>query len=162
MATVTNIGHVNNAIRLTNQISNIYIGLGTGGVDTNETKLNTFLGVRRADTVSLARLIPATETYTGSYVLYGGNKYELVSQANAYIKKANYVYIKTTLAPDELPGKSYDTVALLTSPTFKVGVTGDVVPSASVVNQGFLEMYETREALDRSNLKVTEQFIIEA
>lgn len=162
MAIVTNVGQVNNALRLSSLVGNIYIGLGSGGISTDETQLNNLLGLRRADTVSLARLIPSTETYTGSYVLYGGNKYELVSKSVAYDKKAHFVYVKTTVDPDELPGATYDTVALFTSPTFKVGVAGDVVPSASVVNQGFLEMYETREALDRSNLKVTEQFIIEA
>lgn len=172
MATVTNTGHVNNAIRLTQNVGNIYIGIGGTNEwatpsmppeeDPTTIQLGTIIGMKKADTVSLARLIPDTENFTGSYIQYAGKKYELVSQRDAYKKDAHFVYVKATIEPGDLPTGSYRTVGMFTSPKFATGVTGDVIPAESIVSQGSLEMFENRVALDRTNLKINEQFIIEA
>lgn len=162
MATVTATGHVNNAIRFTEKIGNIYVGIGAGGTSKNQDSLANLYGLRRAEMVSLARLISPNENFSGSYVEYGGNKYELVSQNNAYNKDAHFIYIKASLSADELMGNTYDTVGVYTYPKFKQGVTGDVIPISAIDNPGYLEMYDSRASVDRSNLKITEQFIIEA
>lgn len=162
MATVTTIGHINNAIRFTQKIGNIYIGIGVGGTSKTKDSINNLYGLRRAEIVSLARLIGPDENFSGSYVEYGGNKYELISQNNAYKQDAHFIYIKANLSPDELNGNTYDTVGVYTDPKFKQGVTGDIIPSSSIDNPGYLEMYDSREPVDRSAIKITEQFIIEA
>ena len=162
MATVTTTGHINNAIRFTENIGNIYIGIGVGGTSKNQDYLVNLYGLKRAEMVSLARLISPDEKFSGSYVEYSGNKYELVSKNNAYNKNAHFIYIKASLSADELKGTTYDTVGVYTYPKFKQGVTGDVIPINAVDSPGYLEMYDSRSPVDRSNLKITEQFIIEA
>lgn len=162
MATVTTIGHVNNAIRFTQKIGNIYVGIGLGGKSKNTDAISNLYGLRRAEMVSLARMIDPSENFSGSYVTYGGNKYELVSQDDAYNKNAHFIYVKASLAPDEISGNIYDTVGIYTDPKFAQGVTGDIIPSDSVESPGYLEMYDSREPVDRTTLKITEQFIIEA
>ena len=162
MATVTTIGHINNAIRFTQKIGNIYVGIGLGGTSKPNDTISNLYGLRRAEMVSLARMIEPSENFSGSYVTYGGNKYELISQNDAYKKNAHFIYIKASLAADEINGNTYDTVGVYTYPKFKQGVTGDVIPISAVDSPGYLEMYDSREPIDRSNLKITEQFIIEA
>lgn len=162
MATVTTIGHINNAIRFTQKIGNIYVGIGLGGTSKTNDTISNLYGLRRADMVSLARMIDPSENFSGSYISYGGNKYELISQGDAYKKNAHFIYVKASLAPDELNGNTYDTVGIYTDPKFKLGVTGDIVPSDSIESTGYLEMYDSREPVDRTTLKITEQFIIEA
>ena len=162
MATVTATGHINNAIRFTQKIGNIYVGIGLGGTSKPNDTISNLYGLRRAEMVSLARMIEPSENFSGSYVTYGGNKYELISQNDAYKKNAHFIYIKASLAADEINGNTYDTVGVYTYPKFKQGVTGDVIPISAVDSPGYLEMYDSREPIDRSNLKITEQFIIEA
>lgn len=162
MATVTTTGHINNAIRFTENIGDIYVGIGVGGTSKNQDSIVNLYGLKRAEMVSLARLISPDDNFSGSYVEYGGNKYELISQNNAYSKNAHFIYIKASLAADEIKGNTYDTVGVYTYPKFKQGVTGDVIPISAIDNPGYLEMYDSRSPVDRSNLKITEQFIIEA
>lgn len=162
MATVTKTGHVNNAIRFTEEIGSIYVGIGVNGVSNDDDAFTNLYGVKRAEVVSLARLIDPTENFLGSYVEYGGNKYELISRGEAYNKNAHFVYVKATILPDELQGVEYDTAGILTNPTFSPNVTADIVPSESIENPGDLEMYDSRASIDRSTIKITEQFIIEA
>lgn len=162
MATVTKTGHVNNAIRFIEKIGSIYVGIGVNGVSNNEDAFTNLYGVKRAEVVSLARLIDPSENFLGSFIEYGGNKYELVSQGEAYNKNAHFIYVKASILPDELQGTSYDTAGILTSPKFSPNVTADIIPSSSIENQGYLEMYDSRDVIDRSAIKITEQFIIEA
>lgn len=172
MATVTNVGHVNNAIRLAQRVGNIYIGIGGSVAWPNENKppeedimtneIPNLIGMKRAEVVSIARLIPDDENFNGTHIEYGGKRYELVPQSKAYEKQARFVYISATIAPDELSSDYYRVVGLLTNPIFKDGITGDVVPAESIISQGNLEMYENRKPVDRTSLKINEQFIIEA
>ena len=55
MATVTTIGHINNAIRFTQKIGNIYVGIGLGGTSKTKDTISNLYGLRRAEMVSLAR-----------------------------------------------------------------------------------------------------------
>lgn len=172
MAIVTTAGHVNNAIRLTDEVGKLYIGIGGTGEWNNpsippeenktQTTIPTFIGMKKADTVSLARLVPDTETPPANVINYGGKKYELVSRKDAYNKQAEYVYVKATISPDDLPAGAYRIVGLLENPTLGEGVTGDAIPANKVISQGVLSMYENRIAVDRTNLKINEQLIIKA
>ena len=172
MAIVTTAGHVNNAIRLTEEVGKLYIGIGgteewtspttpPAELDT-QTTIPTFIGMKKADTVSLARLVPDTETPPANVIEYGGKKYELVSRNDAYSKGAMFVYVKATIAPADLPVGKYRIVGLLENPTVNSGVTGDAVPANQVKSQGILSMYENRVAVDRTNLKINEQIIVKA
>ena len=172
MAIVTNSGHVNNAIRLTDEIGKLYIAIGGTEEWTNpsippaeqemQTTIPSLIGMKKADTVSLARLVSESEEAPANAIKYGGNTYELVSRNDAYTKNALYVYVKATISPEDLPVGKYRVVGLLENPTFNTGVTGDAIPANQVKSQGVLSMYENRVAVDRTNLKINEQLIIKA
>lgn len=162
MAIVTNNAHVENAIRFMKQKDNMYLAIGKGTTpwsnennppveDPTTSQLSELIGMKKCDTVSLARKVNVGEEPTGQVVEYDGEKWLLVNEADAYTENAHYVYIKATLRGAELPIGTYRQAGIHTGVQLNDGVSTTAVLPSEIKSQGVLQFYANRSPLTRTN-----------
>lgn len=173
MALITKTGHIDNAMRLYNKASSMYVGFGNANTEWQDASkppaenydtksLPELLGMHKVTKVSLATPLKSGQT-SDNTITYGGIKYQLVDFNSADSLNATFLYVSAVLEPDELGGTgTYRSVGLFTDTQVSSGVTSDAVPANKIVNQGRLQVVENRVAFNRSSVTVEEQFLIEA
>lgn len=161
MAIVTNSAHVDNALRFMNQKDSMYLSIGRSNTPwtventppkevPETTEITELTGMKKCDTVSLARKVRQDETPTGQVVEYEGEKWLLVNADQAHAEGANYVYIKATLKGAELPVGVYRQAGIQTGVKIRDGVTTTAVLPSEITDKGTLQFYANRPPMSRS------------
>lgn len=167
MATVTTIGHVDNAIRFASLVGKLHIGLGYSGKgkasESEDTvQLENLIGLKRPGKVSLAYLYKGTDS-DNSVITYNHKKYKLCTQSEAFEKDARFVYISALIKSDDFENFTYDQVALYNGSTFKTGVTGDAIKPDNITKLGQFIAYENRTPIKKqAGVNIEEQMLFEA
>lgn len=162
MAIVTNQAHVANAIRLLKEREDMYLAIGKGitpwsnennppAEDASTTDISELIGMKKCETVSLARKVLQGEEPTGQVVDYEGERWLLVNEQDAYTENAHYLYIKATLRGAELPVGTYRQVGIYTGVEVKDGVTTTAVLPSELDSNGVLQFYANRSPMTRTN-----------
>lgn len=161
MAIVTNSAHVDNALRFMKQKDNMYLAIGrsttpwtvenTPPLEVPETtEIMELTGMKKCDTVSLARKVRQDEIPNGQVVEYEGEKWLLVGADQAQAEGANYVYIKATLRGSELPVGTYRQAGIHTDVQVNDGVTTTAVLPSEIKSKGTLQFYANRPPMSRN------------
>ncbi len=172
MAIVTNNAHVSNAIRLLNKRNSMYLAIGRSNTAwSNEnnppaetattTDITELVGMKKCETVSLARKLGANEVATGQVVEFEGEKWVLVNEVDAYEEGAYYLYIRTSLRGAELPLGTYRQVAIYTDVELQSGVTTNAVLPSEIANTGVMQFYANRSPMTRtSDILTVESWLV--
>jgi len=169
MATLTDISKIDNAVRLYKDAQSMYFALGGSRTEwpsstpplpvSSQQVVPELIGLKKVTKVSMA---VKTSVASGTNIVsYGGTNFELVGLADAYTKKATYVYISSSIVSADFEEPIYRIVALTSNPTFSTGVIGDAVPAKLVKNQGRLQAIDNVTAIDRSAIDINEFVIIQ-
>lgn len=168
MAITTLASHVNRAVSFYNNTSVYFcIGKSSTWVDDNNppapdplaTSVLEIIGYRQADTVQLV-----IQDNVNGTITYQGQKWSVVTTANAQSSGAKWVYVSTTIADTDLPLGYYRQVGVYTGLTKANGVGAGVkaLTPAQVQTAGSLEVLDNRQPSNRlSNQRETISVIIE-
>ena len=169
MAILTDISKIDNAIRLYKDAQSMYFSIGGSTTEWSSTvppeplstqnSIPELIGMKKVNNVSLAIKV---DTATGDNIIsYNGNNFQLVGLADAYSKKATYVYIASTINSVDFSAPTYRIVGLTNNPAFKPGVTGDTIPSELITDEGNYQVIDNVSAVDRTSLDINEFVIIQ-
>lgn len=171
MAITTTKAHVNIALYLKNKINSTYIGLGRKTPwddeenpptpDKARTKLDSPIGYKKVNLVSLCRRVESEEVATYPTTTYRGEIWELVPDDVAHEEGVTDVYFEARVFGDEIASGEYRQVGIFTELEPKEGVTKPNLMPSEVKDVGTLEFFENRQRQNRTtNTNIVERFII--
>lgn len=171
MAVTTTKAHVNMALYLKNKVSSTYLGIGGSDAwedeenpptpERSRTKLETPIGYKKVNTVSLCKRVESEEDASHNTINYRGEVWELIPDKEAQEQQATHVYYETRIVGSELPVGEYRQVGIFTDLKTKGDVGKPNLLPSEVTDVGTLEFFENRQRQNRTkDTNIVERFII--
>ena len=162
MSIATNYAHVYSAIQFS-QNTDLYFELAKSSAWSDEsnpdsesettTDLDTSLCFKKSDQILIVYDGgTTTETSdTDDYIIYGGHKWVVSSQDNAYTNDAHYVLVTATISENSVDAFTYRQIGIRKGTTFASTVTGTIATPTNVTDKGKLWFYENKTARNHTN-----------
>lgn len=164
--TATLFSSIHTGLTLRKNASEIYIAIGRTNAwvndknppnaDETKTELDTLIGYKKANTVSLAKKLASDEETTFQVVNYGTERYALIPDGQAYEQKANFIYFKTSISDTDFPLGRFRQVGIQVDVKRRSGINKENLLPSEVSNKGILYYYENREDSNRFQNVATE------